>query len=422
MQALIITIGDELLNGTTIDTNAAWIASAMNNIGIDIARILTIPDRKEAILETLEETRTSEISLVLMTGGLGPTDDDITRQCLAGFFHVEMQFHEDIFERIQELFAKRRIKMQPGVREQAMLPANCEALPNTLGTAPGMWFISEGKAYVSMPGVPHEMRGIMEHVVIPRLQSSYRLPGIVHRHILTSGAGESFIAAKIAHLAGALPPHIGLAYLPTPGMVKLRLTARGEDVKSLRAEVGKISAAMCETLGDLVFGFDSDTLESVTGEMLKALHASIGTAESCTGGRIAARLTSVPGCSDYFKGSVVSYANSVKHSLLGVPDNVISQYGAVSKETVEAMLSGALRVLDTDYALAVSGIAGPGGGTAEKPVGTIYIGVAGKGESHVQSFLFGNARIINMEYAVNYALHALRLLLQKHLAKASQTG
>ncbi|HET8962559.1 MAG TPA: nicotinamide-nucleotide amidohydrolase family protein, partial [Chitinophagales bacterium] len=297
------------------------------------------------------------------------------------------------------------------------VPVSCTVVKNNMGTAPGMWFEKENSIIISMPGVPYEMQAMLKDTVIPLLQTRFQFPAIYNIHIMTSGIGESWLAEKIADIEDSLPDSIGLAYLPSPGIVKLRLTARGKNQEVLQINTQPFVDAIVKRLGDKVFSVSAETMEEKIGSMLNILSATLGTVESCTGGSIARKIISVPGSSDYYLGSIVAYHNDIKTSILGVTQNTLNENGAVSEEAIREMLEGGLHTLKTDYVIATSGIAGPGGGTADKPVGTVFIGITGKGEIVIKKFLFANNRPINIEFTCMFALHELRMMLQKHLEK-----
>jgi len=409
MLAEIITIGDELLIGQVIDTNSAWMAEQLNLVGIKVHQITSISDDQQHILTTLQEA-SRRAGLILVTGGLGPTKDDITKQTLCNYFDTSLVFSEDAYRNVEKLFSARGVAVTELNRLQAMVPANCTVIPNRNGTAPCMWFEKEGCIYVSMPGVPFEMKAILEEEIIPRLMNKLNQV-ILHRTILTEGVGESFLAAQIEAWENSLPPFIKLAYLPQPGMVRLRLTACGTDRAILQEAIKKAEADLYPYAGKYIFGFDNDTMESVVGDLLRSKAMTLATAESCTGGNIAQLITSIAGSSDYFKGSVVAYANEIKEQLLGVPHETLIAHGAVSEQTVLLMAGGARKRFGTDYAIAVSGIAGPGGGTAEKPVGTTWIAIATPTETVARKFLFGDHRGRNIRKASLAALNMLRAKL-----------
>jgi nicotinamide-nucleotide amidase len=406
MLAEIITIGDELLIGQVIDTNSAWIAEQLNMIGIKVHQITSISDNQEHILQTLKEAST-RVQLILITGGLGPTKDDITKQTLCKYFDTSLIFSKEAYKNVENLFYHRGVKVTEVNRQQAMVPANCKVLPNVNGTAPCMWFEKENCIYVSMPGVPFEMKAIMEQEVIPQLLHKQKQV-IIHRTILTEGVGESMLASIIESWEDALPEFIKLAYLPQPGMVRLRLTAYGNDRDTLQLAVNKAEKELYPLAGKYIFGFDNDTIESVVGQLLRQKGMTLSTAESCTGGNIAQLITSISGSSDYFKGSLVAYSNEIKEKMLGVPHQTLVDHGAVSEQTVIAMAEGIRKKFETDYAIAVSGIAGPGGGTDEKPVGTTWIAVATPTGTNARKFLLGDHRGRNIRKASVAALNMLR--------------
>jgi nicotinamide-nucleotide amidase len=406
MLAEIITIGDELLIGQVIDTNSAWIAEQLNMIGIRVHQITSISDNEDHILTTLKEA-SGRAQLILITGGLGPTKDDITKQTLCKYFNTSLVFNQEAYNNVESIFLARGYVVTELNRLQAMVPANCRVLPNPNGTAPCMWFEKEGCIYVSMPGVPFEMKAIMEQEIIPRLLNDLNKV-IIHRTILTEGVGESHLATIIVPWEDALPSFIKLAYLPQPGMVRLRLTAYGTDREQLQQAIAKAEKELYLYAGKYIFGFDDDTMESVVGQLLREKGMTLSTAESCTGGNIAQLISSIAGSSDYFKGSIVAYSNEIKENFLGVPEQVLTEFGAVSEHTVIAMAEGIRNRFGTDYSIAVSGIAGPGGGSAEKPVGTTWIAVATPKDTVTRKFLFGEHRGRNIRKASVAALNMLR--------------
>lgn len=406
MLAEIITIGDELLIGQVIDTNSAWMAEQLNVIGIKVHQITSISDDQEHILTTLKEA-SERAQLILITGGLGPTKDDITKQTLCKFFDTSLVFSEAAYINVEKLFSARGIAVTELNRLQAMVPANCRVISNPNGTAPCMWFEKNGCIYISMPGVPFEMKAIMEQEIIPRLLNKLNRV-IIHRTILTEGVGESHLASIIEPWEDSLPEFVKLAYLPQPGMVRLRLTAYGTERNTLQNAIDKAEKELYAYAGKYIFGFDDDTMESVVGQLLRNKGMTLSTAESCTGGNIAQLITSIAGSSDYFKGSIVAYSNEIKEQFLGVPHQVIVEHGAVSEQTVIAMAEGIRIRFMTDFAIAVSGIAGPGGGTDEKPVGTTWIAIATPTETVASKFLFGEHRGRNIRKASIAALNMLR--------------
>jgi nicotinamide-nucleotide amidase len=406
--ASIITIGDELLIGQVIDTNSAWMAQELNKQGIWVARRVAVGDVWDDIWQALdEESRRS--SIILITGGLGPTADDITKALLLKYFGGRMVVDEKALANVKWIF--ERVLKRPMIErnlQQAEVPDACTVIQNRRGTAPGMWFEKEGRIFVSMPGVPHEMKGMMTDDVLPTLRQRFQLPYIAHRTLLTAGIGESFLAEHIKTFEEALPSSIKLAYLPNYGMVRLRLTIRGED----EASADTLLQQQFNTLKGLVAEWmvtDEDiAIQEAVGRQLLAAGKTLGTAESCTGGDIAHLITTIPGSSRYFKGSVVSYANEVKMHTLGVSPDTLAAHGAVSEETVREMVRGALAELDTDYAIATSGIMGPDGGSPEKPVGTVWIAVGDRQNILAQKFSFRFDRVRNIELTATNALNQLR--------------
>ncbi|PWV49798.1 CinA family nicotinamide mononucleotide deamidase-related protein [Chitinophaga sp. S165] len=408
--ASIITIGDELLIGQTIDTNSAWIAQHLNAMGIWVHRRVAIGDVREAILEALDrEGAVSDI--VLITGGLGPTADDITKPVLCEYFGGKLVRDEATYLQVMEFFASRNLPTLQRNVDQALVPDVATVLHNTRGTAPGMWFEKDGKVYVSMPGVPHEMKGLMSDHVLPRLQEYFQTPAIVHQTLLTSGMGESFIAERLAHFESSLPPHIKLAYLPSYGLLKLRLTSFGIDKLSTAAALSIYFHQMKELLADFAVADQDLPIAEVLGNLLKEKGKTVGTAESCTGGFIAHSITLVPGSSAWYKGSIVSYANEIKSGLLHVKQETLQTNGAVSEAVVREMAIGALQQLKTDYVIAVSGIMGPDGGTPEKPVGTVWIAAGSTKELVTVKFQLRFDRLNNIHMTAAYAMNELRKLI-----------
>ncbi|MFH1119380.1 MAG: competence/damage-inducible protein A [Bacteroidota bacterium] len=418
MEAEIITIGDELLIGQVIDTNSAWMAEVLNLSGIKVAQITSISDNREHILSALKEAE-NHADIILMTGGLGPTRDDITKKTLCEYFNTQLVFNQDAFDNVDRIFRARGYSLTMLNRAQAEVPGNCTPLLNESGTAPGMWFEENGKIYASMPGVPFEMKGIMTTHILPRLQKLSKTI-IVHRTILTHGVGESFLAAKIESWETALPDFIKLAYLPQPGIVRLRLTGSGPDREQLETIINERVKALYEIISEYVFGEGDETLEQITGELLKAGGYTLATAESCTGGYIAHLITSIPGSSAYFRGSVVAYSNEIKESVLGVSKRTLAKHGAVSEETVFEMAAGIIRQFKVNCAVAVSGIAGPEGGTNLKPVGTTWICVLTPKGAETRMFTFGEHRGRNIRRAALAGLDMLRKQLSVNTVQTEQ--
>ncbi|HMX80109.1 MAG TPA: competence/damage-inducible protein A [Ferruginibacter sp.] len=406
-QASIITIGDELLIGQVVDTNSAWMAQELNKWGIRVKRRVAVGDVWDEIWQALDEEK-KQTDIILITGGLGPTADDITKPLLCKYFNGSMIVDEGARQNVINIFTRLNRPMIERNLKQAEVPDVCTVIPNKRGTAPGMWFEKDGKVFVSMPGVPHEMKGMMETDVIPMLLGKFRFPAIIHRTLLTAGVGESFLAEHIKDFEASLPEHIRLAYLPNYGMVRLRLTATGTEKEQTERDV----QTRFETLQSLVKEYmvtnEDEPIEKTTGRILEANNKTMCTAESCTGGYIAHLITSIPGSSAFYKGSVVSYANEIKKDLLGVEAETLQRVGAVSEEVVIQMAKGALAAMKTDYAIAVSGIMGPDGGSAEKPVGTVWVAIGSnqKVEAHKLSFRFDRMR--NIQLTTANALNLLR--------------
>jgi len=407
MIAEIITIGDELLIGQVIDTNSAWIGENLNRIGIKVHQITSISDDREHILKTLKEAET-RADIILITGGLGPTKDDITKTTLCEYFDTTLVFNQDAYKNIETIFLQRGYTVTELNRRQAEVPANCTPITNLNGTAPGMWFERNSKIFVSMPGVPFEMKKMMTDQILPKLSEKLSLGFIIHKTILTQGVGESFLAKTIEDWEDALPKNIKLAYLPQPGMVRLRLTAVGQDRSELEQIIEDQVQKLKEIIADFIFGFDDETMESVIGKLLKEHKNTVSTAESCTGGYIAHLITSVPGSSEYFMGSVVAYSNKIKQDELGVKSESLVSHGAVSETVVREMAEGIRKKFKTGFSIATSGIAGPDGGTDEKPVGTTWIAVATPEKTISQKFLFGEHRGRNIRKAALAGLNMLR--------------
>lgn len=411
IRASIITIGDELLIGQTVDTNSAWMGTHLNDAGIWVQRRVAVGDDRQAILSALDE-ESAKSKVVLITGGLGPTADDITKPVLLEYFGGRMVQDEDTYTRVMALFESRGLPVLERNVAQAMVPDSCTVLPNLRGTAPGMWFEKNDCIFVSMPGVPHEMKGLMENAVIPRLQERFETPALLHHTLITSGMGESFVAERIRDFESALPKHIKLAYLPSYGLLKLRLTTEAPDKITAAAEMKDAFQTLRSLVADILVAEADLPMGVILGNVLLEKGKTVGTAESCTGGRIASQLTAVAGSSRYFKGSLVSYANETKINLLHVNPNTLLQHGAVSEQTVREMAEGALETLKVDCVMAVSGIMGPDGGTDEKPVGSVWIAVGGKGDIRTMLYRFRYDRPRNTEMTVVAAMNELRKWLE----------
>jgi nicotinamide-nucleotide amidase len=407
MKAKIITIGDEILIGQITDTNSAWMAEEITSMGFQVAEMVTVSDEAAHITQAVHEALTT-CDLVLITGGLGPTKDDLTKDVLASYFNSEMVFNQEVFEDIERLFRSKGRTLSDLNRSQAEVPAACEAVRNSRGTAPGMWFDRNGQVLVSMPGVPYEMKGMMEDVVMPKLRNRFQLPHIYHRTILTQGIPESLLAHKLTEWEDALPESIKLAYLPSAGLVRLRLSATGSNLNELEKRIDDCVRTLRAILGDAIFGEGKTTLEETVGELLKQRGETVFTAESCTGGNIAQLFTSHAGSSAFFIGGIVAYSNAQKELFLKVDPQIIQLHGAVSIPTVEAMALRAKQQSGSHWAIATSGIAGPDGGTPDKPVGTVCIAIAGPDGITSEQFLFGALRSYNIRISSLTALQMLR--------------
>ena len=406
----IISIGDELLIGQVINTNASWIAQELNKSGIGVNRILTISDDGKDITNAIQSVQ-SEI--VLITGGLGPTKDDITKKVLCEYFNSELVFHKPTFDHIVNLFGKRNYPVSDVNKAQADIPDNCIPLFNEHGTAPGLWFEKDGKVIVSMPGVPFEMKSLVTNQVIPRIIKKFNTGTILHKTIMTIGIGESRLAELIEDWANNLPDHIKLAYLPQPGIVRLRLSSKSDDPEQIQNEFDLQIKKLKKLIPDIIYGYDEITMEESIAQLLVKGGKTLATAESCTGGYISHLITSIPGSSEYFFGSVVSYANEVKIKHLGVEASLIEKHGVVSKEVVEQMAIGGKIALGTDYCIATSGIAGPDGGTKDKPVGTVWIAVATPNGVISKLLNLGEHRGRNIRRSALLAMNLLRKELIK---------
>ncbi|MBG14908.1 MAG: competence/damage-inducible protein A [Crocinitomicaceae bacterium] len=411
MNAELITIGDELLIGQTVDTNGSWIGEQLNLLGIKVTQISSIRDDREHIISSLN-VALNRSDLVILTGGLGPTNDDITKTTLCEFFESQLVLNKQVLQKIETYFKSSGLKMLKVNSDQAMLPNNCEPLRNDRGTACGMWFKKNGVDFISLPGVPYEMKGIFLEEILPKLKTQYLTSNVVNKTIKTQGIGESFLAEIIKDWETELVSSgLKLAYLPSPGIVKLRITGFGNNENELAKKIDGFINQLKSLIPNYIFGYEKDRLEEVVGELLKSSGSSLSLAESCTGGNIAHLITAISGSSAYYKGSVVAYSNEIKEQLLNVSPNLIKNNGAVSKEVVEQMAIGVKNAFNTDYAIATSGIAGPSGGTKQKPVGTVWIAVANKEKVISKKFSLGNNRERNILISSLSALNMLRLML-----------
>lgn len=412
MNVHIITIGDELLIGQVIDTNSARMAQFLLEIGARVTGRTAVGDEHDHIVKALNDA-VKRAEIVLVTGGLGPTKDDITKKALADFYGVGFVFHQPTLDHINRIWERLGRPVSDDIRNQCWMPQNAEILHNKLGSAPGMWFDEDNTVVVSMPGVPFEMEYLMEHEVMPRLQKRFRPLPTAHLTLLTAGEGESTLATYLKDFEETLPETVKLAYLPAIGRVRLRLTAADPDEKFVNKILQESFEKMVSLVPvELIAGYNEDTLEGVIGKTLLEKKLTVATAESCSGGYLAHLITSVPGSSAYFTGSVVAYANEVKMNQLGVKEETLKSFGAVSEQTVKEMVAGAIRLLNTDIAVATSGIAGPDGGTPEKPVGTIWLAVGDKDRTLTHQLKLGKDRMRNIHYTGYYALNFLRLFLR----------
>ena len=402
MNGIVITIGDEILMGQILDTNSRYIARKLTETGVEVVEMLSVPDRREEIYNTVDYAM-GAADLIVVTGGLGPTKDDVTKKVLAEYFGMRLVENREALGWLEELLRNRSLPMNEGNRSQAWLPEGCRVLRNVKGTAPGMWFEKGWKSLISLPGVPFEMEDLMDRCVVPELKAKYPGLQLEYRMLKVYDVPESQLAEHLSAWEDGLKDGFKLAYLPSPGLVRLRVTAKGEHVKQLDEVYGSLKAE----LAGMRFAEGDDAIEMQLGAFLLARGATVATAECCSGGEIAHLITSVPGSSAYFKGSVVAYANEVKERVLGVDAGVLEREGAVSEPVVLQMAEGVKRLMGTDYAVATSGVAGPGGGTEEKPVGTVWIGVATPKGSYARRFAFSFTRERNIAKAASKAIELL---------------
>ena len=417
MKATIVTIGDEILIGQIVDTNSGFIAKSLDKIGVQITEMLSISDDKKQILDTFASLQ-NNVDLVVITGGLGPTKDDITKHTFCEYFDDVLVQNNEVLAHVTELIEgifKRPITQMN--KDQALVPSKCQVLFNKVGTAPGMWMKKENTVFISLPGVPYEMKYLVENEIIPKVVREYKRPYILHKTILTYGQGESLVAERIEDWENNLPNFIKLAYLPAPGRVRLRLTARGTEKEILEKAIDDHVVSLTKIIGDIIVGFDEDeTIEVVLGRLLTQQQKTISTAESCTGGKIAQFFTSVPGASSYFRGSVVSYATDTKVSILGVSQKTIDQNSVVSSQVASEMAIGIQKLMKTDYAIATTGNAGPSKGDTEAAIGTVFIALATPSRVIVEEFNFGQPREKVIDRA---SVKGLEMLL-KEISKKEQ--
>lgn len=413
MKIEIITVGDEILIGQIIDTNSAWMAAELTREGFEIVAITTVGDQAQNIIRALD-TAFSRADVLLMTGGIGPTKDDITKKTLCNYFNTDLIFDESVFQNINRLFAHKNYKLNELTKNQAFVPKDCTVIQNKAGTAPLLWFEQKGKILVSMPGVPFEMKVAITGEIIPRLRKQFLSIDYLKSSFLVSGITESALAILLEDFEAKLPGNFSLAYLPSYGLIRLRLSAWGkENLSEMEFQEGRLR----ETLHEVLVADGDQPLEALLGEALRSNNLTVSTAESCTGGSIAHRITLVPGASAYYKGSVISYDNTVKTSMLDVDSKSIETYGAVSREVVEQMAQNVSEKLKTDCSIAVSGIAGPDGGTLEKPVGTVWICTRMHNEMITQKYQFGTSREENINRTTNMAILQMIKMLKKYNEK-----
>lgn len=416
MKATIVTIGDEILIGQIVDTNSGFIAKSLDKIGIEVTEMISISDQKQHILDTFSQLQ-NKVDLVIITGGLGPTKDDITKHTFCEYFQDTLIRNQEVEDHVVNMFQNLfKIEASQINKDQALVPSKCIVLKNIYGTAPGMWMKKENTVFISLPGVPYEMKGIVSNEIIPKLVQEYKRPFIIHKTILTYGQGESRVAERIEDWENNLPSFIKLAYLPSPGRVRLRLSARGTDKELLENTIEEKVHSLTTLIGDIIVGFDDDeTIEVVLGRLLKKQNQTIATAESCTGGKIAQVISSVAGASNYFKGSIVSYATEVKINVLGISENLISEYSVVSAQVAKQMAINCKKIMKTDFSIATTGNAGPQKGDSNAAIGTVFIAIATPEEVVVQEFNFGQPREKVIDRTVNKSLEMLQKEILKNL-------
>lgn len=412
IKAELLTIGDEILYGQIVDTNAQWMSVELGNAGVKVIRKTSVGDEESEILTAFAEAE-KRADIILITGGLGPTSDDLTKPCLAKYFNCEMKIHEEALAEVTEFFKSRGRELTEVNRNQALLPVCCEKVTNAMGTAPGMWFHRNGKVFVSMPGVPYEMKRMMSDIIIPKIKTTFATPVIHHKVIQTIGIGESFLAEKIEVWEKALPSHMKLAYLPSLGEVKLRLTGIGKSKPELEAEADALTEKLKERIGQFIFGYGEAPIEVVIGNTLRDRNLTLSVAESCTGGYLSHMITSVPGSSAYFLGSMIPYAYEIKMRQLGVKPETLEKYGAVSEPTIVEMANIVRAKFNTDVGVATSGVAGPGGATPDKPVGTVWIAYSDKHQTVTKKLQLSKDRLINIKLASTAVLNLIRQSLPK---------
>ncbi len=418
MTAEILTIGDEILIGQIINTNSVWIAQQLNLMGIQVVRMASVADDKTAIIDAFKQAEGSA-NLVFITGGLGPTKDDITKKTFADYFNTVLEVDEVVLKDVTSFFTKRGRELTEINRQQALVPKGCTVIRNTNGTAPGLWMEKNKTIFISMPGVPYEMKEMMSVSILPKIKNENTLPNIYHKTVLTNGISESALSELIEPWERTLPEKgIKLAYLPQPGLVRLRLSSMGKDLSALKEKTNQELEKLKTIISKYIFGYEnygeeSPSLEKVVSDMLRERGQTLSIAESCTGGYVSSLFTAIPGSSVIFKGAIVPYSNITKHTLLDVDSRIFETVGVVSKECVIELAQNALKKFDSDYSISISGIAGPTGATAEKPIGTVWIAVASKDKTIPLKFQFGDNRQRNILMTANTAINMLRKLILK---------
>lgn len=412
--AELLTIGDEILYGQIVDTNSQWMSVELDKAGIKVVRKTSVGDQENEILTALAEAE-KRADIILITGGLGPTSDDRTKPSLVKYFDCPLAIHEEALAEVTEFFKSRGRELTEINRQQAALPVCCTKITNAMGTAPGMWFEKNNKVFVSMPGVPHEMKRMMSEIILPKLKQQFHTPVIYHKVLCTVGIGESILAEKIAAWEKALPEHVKLAYLPNLGQVKLRLTAFGNNLVQLQQEAEDLTKKLLPLAGEYIYSLQDESLEVVIGNLLRERNLTLSIAESCTGGYVSHLITSVPGSSEYFQGSIVPYSYEIKMQQLGVKGKTLQDHGAVSEETIIEMAELVRKKFNTSIGVATSGVAGPGGATPEKPVGTVWIAYSDKHHTVTKKLQLSKDRMINIRMASIGVLNLIRLSLLKKI-------
>lgn len=421
MKAEILTIGDEILIGQIVNTNSVWIAQQLNLAGIKVVHMASVSDEEAAITQALADAA-SRADFVFITGGLGPTKDDITKNVFAAYFNAELRMDEEILKTLEAYFTKRGRALNEATRRQALVPEGCTVIRNLNGTAPGMWMKKDQTVFISMPGVPYEMKAMMTESIIPKIRQENDLLHIYHKTVLTQGIGESAIAELVESWEdGLAQKNIKLAYLPQPGSVRLRLSSYGKNADELKKSIEAEVAQLKSLIENYIFGYENygeepPSLEAIVSELLRSRKQTLALAESCTGGYVSSLFTAIPGASEIFKGAIVPYTNLSKHTLLQVDEKLFETVGSVSKEVVEQLAQNVIKKFDSDYAISISGIAGPTGGTDQKPVGTVWIAVASKEKVIALKFQFGNNRQRNIVMTASAAINLLRKFILKEIA------